>query len=95
MTDGELRDVNRRLQRLEEKIDVIVDAVTRQVAICAPSRARLDGICKTIYGNGHDGLTIRIARLETARRFWAHASAGVLGLLSGALLTVWAWFLNK
>ena len=95
MTDGEFRDIDRRLKRLEDKIDLIVDAVTRQTAICVPSRAKLESVCKTIYGNGHDGLAARLARLETIRRFWASVSAGVLGLLSGAMLTVLAWFLNK
>jgi hypothetical protein len=95
MTDGEFRDLDRRLQRLEQKVDVIVEAVTRQVTICAPTRARLDTMCKTVYGNGRDGLTSRVARLETVRRFWGSLAAGVLGLLSGTLLTVLAWVLNR
>ena len=95
MTDDKFRDIDRRLQRLEQKTDVIVEAVTRQVTLCAPTRARLDAMTKTVYGNGRDGLTSRVARLETIRRFWGSLTAGILGLLSGTLLTVLAWVLNR
>jgi len=95
VTEGEFHDIDRRLQRLETKVDLIVETVTRQAAICAPSRTRLEGVCKTIYGNGHDGLASRLAHLEAIRRVGSSVVAGVVGLLSGAMLTVLAWFLNK
>jgi len=95
MSDEEYRDIDRRLQRLEEKLDVIMDATTRQAAICTSSRTKLDDMYKIVYGNGHEGLTTRLARIEATRHFWTSATTGVLGMLSGALLAVLAWLLDK
>jgi len=99
MTNDEVRALAERLDRQDEKLDRIVEAVTRQVAICGPTRARLDAVCQTVYGDGQDGLIRKIERLETVREigskgFWALVSL-VAAVVSGAILaaggTLLAW----
>ena len=90
MTHDEARALHERLDRQDEKLDKIVEAVTRQVAICGPARARLDAVCQTVYGDGQDGLIRKIERLETVREigskgFWALVSL-VSAVVSGAIL---------
>ena len=90
MTHDEARALHERLDRQDEKLDKIVEAVTRQVAICGPARARLDAVCETVYGDGQDGLIRKIERLETAHEigskgFWALVSL-VSAVVSGAIL---------
>ena len=90
MTHDEARALHERLDRQDEKLDRIVEAVTRQVAICGPTRARLDAVCLTVYGDGQDGLIRKIERLETVREigskgFWALVSL-VAAVVSGAIL---------
>ena len=95
MSGEELQSIYQRLERIEVKLDAIGAHVTQQTTICGPSRQRLDAVCTTIYGNGHEGLVTRVSRLETVRRLWANAAAASVGLLSGITLTVLAWLLGK
>ena len=92
MTNGESAAINDRLDRQEEKLDKVLDAVTRQVAICGPTRARLDAVCDTVYGDGSEGLVRKVERLETVREigskgFWALVSL-VAAIISGAILAI-------
>ena len=95
MSEEEYNIIDRRLQRLEEKLDVIMDAVTREAAMSVTARARLDGMYKTVYGNGTEGLISRVAHLEASRRFWASTAAAAMGLVIGSLLTVLTWLLDR
>jgi len=92
MTHDEARALHERLDRQDEKLDKIVEAVTRQVAICGPARARLDAVCQTVCGDGQNGLIRKVERLETVREigskgFWALVSL-VSAIVSGAILAV-------
>jgi len=92
MTSEQAQAIHDRLDRQDEKLDRIVDAVTRQVAICGPTRARLDAVCETVYGDGQEGLIRKIERLETVREigskgFWALVSL-VAAVISGAILAI-------
>ena len=92
MTRDEARALHERLDRQDEKLDKIVEAVTRQVAVCGPTRARLDAVCDTVYGDGQNGLIRKVERLETVREigskgFWAMVSL-VSAVVSGAILAV-------
>jgi hypothetical protein len=99
MTTSEIQTLHERLDRLDDKLDRIMETVTRQVAICGPTRARLDALFETVYGNGQDGLLRKVERLETVREiskrgFWALVSL-VAAIVSGAVLavggTVFSW----
>jgi hypothetical protein len=90
--DSQERRLGERLDRQDEKLDRIVEAVTRQVAICGPARVRLDAVCETVYGDGQNGLIRKIERLETVREigskgFWALVSL-VSAIVSGVILAV-------
>jgi hypothetical protein len=92
MNKDEAQSIHDRLDRQNEKLDRIVEAVTMQVAICGPTRARLDAVCESVYGNGQDGLVRKVERLETVREigskgFWAMVSL-VSAVVSGAILAV-------
>ena len=92
MTHDDAQAIHDRLDRQDEKLDRIVEAVTRQVAICGPTRARLAGVCESVYGNGQNGLIRKVERLETVRAmrskgFWAVVSL-VSAIVSGAILAV-------
>lgn len=99
MTHDEAAALHRRLDKQDEKLDRIVEAVTAQVAICPQARAKLGAVCETIYGNGQEGLIRKVERLETVRRigskgFWAlvaFVSAVVSGgiLAAGGALLAW------
>ena len=65
MTHDEAAAIHQRLDRLDQKLDKIVEAVTTQVAICSPTRAKLAALCETVYGNGQVGLLRKVERLET------------------------------
>jgi len=95
MSTDELHAIHQRLDRLEEKLDSILTVVAEQMAVCGPTRQRLDVRFETGYGNGRDGLLTRVDRLETVRRLGAQLAAAVLGLLSGIALTVLAWILER
>ena len=92
MTHDEARALHYRRDRQDEKLDRIVEAVTRQVVVCGPTRARLDAVCETVYGDGQNGLIRKVQRLETVREigskgFWALVSL-VSAIVSGAILAV-------
>lgn len=92
MTDDQAARIHERLDRQDEKLDRIVEAVTRQVAICGPTRARLDGVCATVYGNGQDGMIRELEQLKTVRAigskgFWALVSL-MSAVISGAILAI-------
>jgi hypothetical protein len=95
MTTDETLALHQRLDRLEDKLDQIATAVTRQVAVCGLSRGKFESLCETVYGNGREGLVTRVARLETVRKFWAAAAAALAGLFSGIVVTIVAWLLGK
>ncbi len=95
MNNEELRAIHKRLDRLESKLDDLLAPLSSQVALCEPCRQRLDTVFETIYGNGRDGLVTRVDRLELVRRLWGQLAAGVVGGLSGVLLTLLAWFLEN
>lgn len=94
-TDEMHTAIQQRLDRVEDKLDQIVEAVTRQGAVGDAARERLDAVCQTLYGNGHDGLLTRVDRLETMRRLTAQVAAGVIGLLSGLSVSLLGWLLEK
>jgi len=90
MTTDETRALHERLDRQDEKLDRIVEAVTRQVAICGPARDRLDAVCQSVYGDGQDGLIRKVERLQTVREigskgFWALVAL-VSSIVSGVIL---------
>ena len=90
MSQDDLHTIHDRLDRQDEKLDQIVQAVTRQVAVCEPTRTRVAAVCDTVYGNGRDGLTNRVKTLETVREiggkgFWALVAL-VSAVVSGAIL---------
>ncbi len=92
MTSEDLQSLHDRLDRLDDKLDRIAESVTRQVAICGPTRTRLDGLCHTVYGDGQEGLLRKVERLETVREigsrgFWALVSL-VSAVVSGAIVTL-------
>jgi hypothetical protein len=76
-------------------LDQIVEALTQQVTICGPSRAKLESLCNTVYGNGRDGLVTRIDRLETVRRVAWHVAAVTLGLFSATVGSLITWLLGR
>lgn len=97
MTNGEAAAINDRLDRHDEKLGKVLDAVTTQVAICKPTRARLTEVCETTYAK--NGTLDRLARLETVREirgkgFWALVMF-VSAIVSGSILalggTALAW----
>jgi hypothetical protein len=90
-----MTSIYRRLDRLDSKLDQIMEAVTQQVTICGPARARLDTVCSTVYGNGREGLVTRIDRVETIRRVTWHTAAAALGLVSAILGSLITWLLGK
>ncbi len=95
MHSDDTASIHRRLDRLDRKLDQIVEAVTKQVTICGPSRERLDAVYATVYGNGRDGLMTRIVRLETVRRVWWNIAAAGLGLLSAIVASLVTWLLGR
>jgi len=95
MRSDELQAIHARMERLEGKLDDLLAAVSAQVASCEPCRQRLDTTFQAIYGNGRDGLVTRVDRLEMVRRLSIQLAAGVLGAISGVLLTLLAWFLEN
>ena len=95
MNTDEMQSIHQRLDRVEDKLNQIGEAVTRQVTLCGPARAKLDGLTQTLYGNGREGLLTRVDRLEMMRRIGTQVTAGVIGLLSGVALTLLGWLLEK
>ena len=100
MTPDEAQAIHGRLDKQDEKLDRIVEAVTTQVAICAPTRAKLSAVCETVHGNGREGHEGRLARLETVREiggkgFWAMVAL-MSAIISGVVLAgggvVFAWW---
>lgn len=92
MTRDEIQSLHERLDRLDDKLDRIAEAITRQVAICGPSRARLEALGRTVFGDGQDGLVSKVERLETVREigtrgFWALVSL-VSAVVSGSILAL-------
>jgi hypothetical protein len=95
MHGDDMTSIYSRLDRLDGKLDQIMEAVTQQVTICGPSRAKLDAVCNTVYGNGRDGLVTRIDRLETIRRVAWHMAAATVGLLSAIVGSLITWLLAR
>jgi len=95
MSSAELQAIYNRLDRLESKLDDLLAPLSGQIALCEPCRERLDSVFETVYGNGRDGLVTRIDRLEMMRRWSGQIAAGLLGGLSGVLLTILAWALEN
>ena len=92
MSQDDLHTIHDRLDRQDEKLDQIVQAVTRQVAVCEPTRTRVAAVCDTVYGNGQDGLKSRVKTLETVREikgkgFWALVAL-VSTIIAGAILAI-------
>jgi len=92
VTTGEAQAIHDRLDKQDEKLDKIMQAVTRQVAVCEPTRTRMAAVCDTVYGNGQNGLKNRVTALETVREirgkgFWALVAL-VSSIVSGAVLAV-------
>jgi len=90
--DKKLDREDEKLDRQDVKLDKIMQGVTRQVAVCEPTRTRVAAVCDTVYGNGRDGLKGRVTRLETVREiggkgFWALVAL-VSTILAGAILAV-------
>ena len=95
MTATETQMLVDRLDSIDTKLGMVVEKVTAQVAICGPTRKRVDGVCATVYGNGGTGLKTEVAQLKTvsgmrSRGFWV-----VIGLIStvvsGTVLAVGSW----
>jgi hypothetical protein len=95
MQNDDMIPIYSRLDRLEAKLDQIVEALTQQVTICGPSRAKLESLCNTVYGNGRDGLITRIDRVETVRRVAWHVAAVTLGLVSAIAGSLITWLLGR
>lgn len=90
MTRDEANAINNRLDGVDRKLDRLLESVAAQVAVCKPSRERLDIVCGTVYGNGHKGLVSRVVRLETvgglrSKGFWALVAL-VSAVASGAIV---------
>ena len=93
MTTGETQAINDRLDRQDEKLDKIVDAVTRYQV----QREHCMGVHKAlgddVWGaDGRNGLKGRVKELETVREigskgFWALVSL-VAAIISGAILAI-------
>ena len=90
MSPNEAQTIHDRLDRqdekLNEKLDQIIQAVTRQVAVCEPTRTRVAAVCDTVYGNGQDGLKGRVKTLETVREIGSKGFWALVALASGAIL---------
>ena len=92
MTADEAREIHQRLDRQDEKLDRIMEAVAVQVTTCSAARHRLAQIEETVYGNGRDGLVREVQQLQTVRQigsrgFWALVGL-VASLVSGAILAL-------
>jgi len=93
MSQDELQAINARLDREDEKLDQIMQAVTRQVAICEPTRTRVAALCDTVYGNGQDGLKGRVSTLETVRsslRYGLTTMVALVSVMVAVTGVVWA-----
>ncbi len=81
-----------RLDRVEAKLDRIVEVTSRQEALTSLTLQRLETLNRTIFGNGEDGLLCKVERLETVRQigsrgFWALVSL-VAAVVSGTIVTL-------
>lgn len=81
-----------RLDRVEAKLDRIVEVTSRQEALTSLTLQRLETLNRTIFGNGEDGLLCKVERLETVRQigsrgFWALVSL-VSAVVSGTIVTL-------
>jgi hypothetical protein len=95
MTTDELQMMSQRLDRLDQKLDEIFAASTRQQALCEPCQRKLDAVYVAIYGNGREGLLARVERLETVRRLSDALIVGLVGAISGIAVSVINWFLGR
>lgn len=94
MTADELQAIYQRLDRHEQKLEQIMESVVAHTAVCEPMQSRLEAVSLSIYGNGRDGLTTRVDRLETTRRMAGQLIAAIVGLLTGAAGAAIAWLLE-
>ena len=95
MSTDDVQSIHQRLDRLDDRLNELFGTLAQQVAVCGPSRAKLEAMSQTLYGNGREGLVTRIDRLETMRHFGGQALAALLGLLSGLSVAVLTWLLGR
>ena len=98
MTSEQLQLIYDRLDKQDEKLDHIMELAASLSAVCPQHRARLDALCATVHGNGHEGLVRKVERLETVREigsrgFWALVSL-VSAVVSGTILAAGGVLLN-
>lgn len=95
MTNDDFQAIYQKLDRHEQKLEQIIESLASHKALCEPIRARLEGVCLSVYGNGRDGLMTRVDRLETSRRMAGQLIAALIGLLTGAAGAALAWLLER
>jgi tetrahydromethanopterin S-methyltransferase subunit G len=95
MSNDDVQAIHQRLDRLDDKLNDLFGTLAQQVAVCSPSRARLEAVSQTLYGNGREGLVTRVDRLETMRRFGGQVMAALVGLLSGLSVSLFTWLLGR